>query len=329
MKPCSFESACLTIAIAVSSFCLPAMGQSKMSRGTVYIPAINREVRYEKDSAAKEFSVDYRDLIDAKIEIVPPLFDYKTCKDWAAEAKMSNRHDPKEYLAFVGSPIHFKLKILDSNPQAINSAFGADWTNVSHINSAHMKIDYVWAGGSDVIQAGPATEYAVEQDIDKSLNLPENHLSVNSTGYAVFSSRYPVFACDVLNGKVSLKLTYTAAQQNAFQTMPNITPSQISTVSQDVSNSAIALASQNPSGAPSEIYAAGLLGYELNKQGIGKGIFANGKFESLYDQIFKLGPSQPQVLSPSQAQDLFSSMIQVSSKLNWFTVTRDLNSVSE
>jgi len=307
------------------------------SSGSVYVPELDRKVHYQVDTNTKEYSIDFRDLVDVSLKAKLEKLGKWSCKEWK-DLLVADRHKTKLPASFYqDQPTRFRLQVMKLNMQAVSQAVSndlkANLTNVSEFGTSKINIGFVWKDDSLVMMAGPETEAAIEQEINDKLTSPADRQTINTVGTADFSSTYPVLGCDILAGNVSLKLNFQFTQYGKFHSIVNIRPGDLVDTSQHVQTQVTSLHS-HPSnvidlGNAEVINAAGLLAFEMKRQGFDSSSIATGLFSKLYFKIFEAGAKRPTVLSVQQSEEIIKSMVETKYVPEDVDVVQDLKVIQE
>jgi hypothetical protein len=275
------------------------------------IPELDRTVHYEQDSATKEYAIDYHDLVDVKILPESQALDQHTCADWRKAAKEGHGSSVPAS-AYQEGKWSFKVQVLRTNQEAIAKAFNRDWTNVSNYETSSAKLELAWSTAAATSIAGAQVNFEVTKELNTSLNSSTNRQSLNTSGVAVVTSSYPLFACDLWAGNVDLKLTYDAVQYGSFHSGSALKATDLVELSRRMIDSASIISGSKANMLTNEaaqlVNAAGLLAFELKRQGYNSTVIQSGDFLRIYDRLFDGGPTRPSVLSTSQAETFVNSM---------------------
>jgi len=318
----------LTIASALSVSSASAL--DLFGDNSVYVPELSRSVHVQKGTGTKEFAVDASDLTDISFRLAAP-FDTSKCSEWRKAMKISDGDgDPVFYQR---SQMRLQLQVFRVNPEAVAKAVGAGWTDVGSFEVSKIAVQYDWDKNALTILAGPRVKASAQQEIEQGLNSVASHLSVKNNGSVIFTVTNTLFACDLLEGYVTLNLNLDATQSTLFHIPSTMRASDIVAISQRVQANTEVLKTEDNSTIVSDslrsLNAAGILGFQLSRQGYSADAFKNGDFLKLYSKLFENGVTSPQVLSADEAGDLVRSMARGKYDSKKFNVSQKLTLVTE
>src|SRR6185312_6526462 len=134
---------------------------------TVYLPELNRDVHVQRNANTKEFSADYRDLIDVRFKLIEP-FDTGICSEWRKAVKIADKDTDASF--YKRSKMRLQLQALQVNSAAIDNAVGSDWSDVGNLEITKIAIQYQWESAALMSMAGINVKDSTLQDIEDQLN---------------------------------------------------------------------------------------------------------------------------------------------------------------